>query len=173
MPDADKIFKWTTIDADEAKKIGFVESSWDDWKKSHHIRNDNSAQFKHERLKVISDDKNALHALIFKDSVDQEYCFVIFVREAPWITGIVHGIDILVDLVDETRCVAMAKGAMQRLHAKGLNASAQRVNSTLMLAYKSKDEVIIAEGTKALNDLLADICAWAGVSILPGQNNGG
>lgn len=173
MPDADKIFKWKTIPVDEAKKIGFVESSYDDWKKTHLIRNDRSDQFKHERVKMISDDRNGLHALIFKDGIDHEYCLAIFVRDAPWITSIVHGVDILVDLVDEERCVAMAKGQMRRLYAKGLNASAQNVNQALMAAHQLKNEAIIAEGSKALDDLLAEICEWAGVPVIPGKNNGG
>jgi hypothetical protein len=175
MRDANKIFNWTPISADEAKKIGFVELSCEDWKKSHHIRNDNSAQFKHENVKFISDDRDNLHALIFKDGIDKEYCVVIFVREKPWLKTIVHGIDILVDLVDEARASAMARGLMQRLYELGLDETVQQANQAVMHASRTHepDPAMLATAYKVLDAVLADVCARAGVEVIEGKNNGG
>jgi len=179
MSDPDTTYKWQTISVEQANTMTFIERSWEEWKKQYTITEMQSDEMLAAKVKVITDDREGLHALIGIHARDKDYCIVFLVRKAPYIKSIVQGVDIMIDIDKYDRAVALAKGAMRRLHVLGLNAAVFALYGHLGMAQAAlegeqsrlaPDKEKIAKITDEIQKLnislmsaLADVFRWSGL----------
>ena len=179
MSDADKIFKWSTITMEQSNTMTFVERSWADWSKQYTIEGDKAKDIVTNRLKVISDDRESLHAMIAEHHEDHDYLITVFARKAPYIKSIVLGVDVMIDIDKIGRAFALAKGAIRRMHVKGLNSAVWAEYGKISEAQANLDKeerrfakdperlamckADLQKTSQDLTDVLEEILRWSGL----------